>query len=617
MSKERKVFFNRRTALKTGGVAIASLFNVEVGKEDEPQFPKGVEIALGMYKKGSNDAEIYLYNIDDASHINISKNPSKDDFMFKWLPDGDHAVLASIPRRGDEPSTGPVLSIINIVTGESRKFAFGGRGFWSEVQATDSKIAVLTALPTATPTYSLYVVNYDGSGPEQVPMTKPVEKSIAITTSAGRETLAFRKYQLPEEGYFTMLLSSRGELIFPSTLPNSKQYVFSTERRVLRQDGKSVNVYNDIFSFKEGEQEATPVVRNFDHQIKRDAIGLTPDGNWIVFLGSKFSEVSKTDVYTVFRVLITGGKPQVILDSETVEADQFYYLQVRPKVEEKILPGERIRILFVPGLGSEVEGVGEGREKSNLFLEFQIQARKNGFTGADFMVATWNGYEIDSKSGLYYAKGHACEDTLSSHEERGEMLFNLILDWFKFHPNDELVVMTHSEGFHPAFYAMERLKIEIENNPNFNINPKKMKFIFTHAPALGLDKPGLDSLGELIGSACKQIGPLPSPGRLVEPAGAYLVEIWDNRAQKAKEIEEIVIWWKDRGALLASLGNWEDRVISIRLDLDVLESQIVPGLGDNNYMFDLGIEGSGHKRVWETQTGLNKLLELIGKQFTK
>lgn len=299
------------------------------------------------------------------------------------------------------------------------------------------------------------------------------------------------------------------------------------------------------------------------------------------------------------------GPPALVADHKLRRLQKPLEVLVKTPEPEVSLEGRK-RLVFVSGLAESLSSDGPGNK---LFAEFKRRLEKDDYEGQDFIDFSW---------------GKTCEDTLTDPKIRAEVLANFIISWFKQHPNDKLVVLTHSEAVQPALFLMEKVRAG-----EFDIDPAKVDFIMTHATALGVNKPGLGLLARLFPFGCR-IGASPSPHDFAEPAGENLLSTWENRKARSVEIEKTVSWWREKGSRVRGVGNYQDLAISLRygwlplgiwqtlffLNLipEIVQTQEVPGA--ENYVLPLGFDrdGLGHDRAWTTDQGLDLLEMLVGKQ---
>lgn len=348
--------------------------------------------------------------------------------------------------------------------------------------------------------------------------------------------------------------------------------------------------------------------------------------------------ITKTATY-----LVREGKRYTVVgkeENQPATIRQQTPLFVPEHIIQGLPEGKRIfvdpqeRIIFVPGLTSRVRP-GVGVEESGLFIDFQSKVHREpyNYRGEDFITVSWAGFEIRSTNGLYYAKEQGCWDTFSSPEIRADILIDLFIEWLTVHPNDIFVIPTHSEGAQPTLLAINKIRMAKTQDSKFPIDPAKITVVFTHAPILGVDKPGLEGIARAIpwiSGDCKLLG-IPYPGVANQPVMEYLLKIWENRQQRKKEIEEDINWFRQQGGRAISIGYDRDMVLAFRysaipeLILDLLlktgivsdepiKTQVLPG-GENYMLSTRPRQGLGHEMVWQTGPGLELLLKFIGPQI--
>lgn len=285
-------------------------------------------------------------------------------------------------------------------------------------------------------------------------------------------------------------------------------------------------------------------------------------------------------------------------------------------------------VVCVPGLISEILGVGGGDEESGIFIKIltEVRAKKDG---PEDSVIGANGLRVDSR-GVVHSEGNLCTETLSDPRDRAHVMYDFILTWFAVNPNGILRFVTHSEGCHPLILALMRLKGDIENIPEFPIKPRQINVFFTHAPVLGVEKPILRNVARFItgevGGDCKVLGSVPEIGVLSHPTVKYMFWRWENRKTWAKEIEEAVSWYIKNGADWRSGGNYQDQVISLRWGSqndwvwlgilragavpEIVRTQMVPGIPAKYLHMGLfGNKSWGHDRFLKDERGLLHLLD--------
>lgn len=302
----------------------------------------------------------------------------------------------------------------------------------------------------------------------------------------------------------------------------------------------------------------------------------------------------------------------------------------KPPFEHQVFPDGRKRYLYVSGMTTTIFDGGAGKEASNLFSDFQTSTRAAyNITGSDILYMSWGGWRINPDDGLLYLSDQSCEDTLRDPRQRAREWLELFLQWFAYHPNDHMTVITHSEGVQPSLFAMELIKEATLRDSYYLINPAKIDFVFTHAPALGINRGVLLEIGakfiDKIPKGCKiPFTEIPVIGVLDQPTGKNLTETWDNRAQRAKQILSVVSWWRSFGSVVGFVGNYQDQVISdygwmpknllalwLKIDprTEIIKTQAVPGATGGIHF--LGHDGFGHSTAWSTPRGRTLIADQV------
>lgn len=305
----------------------------------------------------------------------------------------------------------------------------------------------------------------------------------------------------------------------------------------------------------------------------------------------------------------------------------------QPPIGHKVFPEPRMRYLFTPGMTTSISSGGAGFETSHLFLDFQTTSHDlHNMRGEDILNMSWGGWKIDSENGLFYPLEQSCVDTLRDPKRRAAEMVEFYKQWFAYHPNDRLKVLTHSEGVQPALFSMEMVKELETKDPNYPVNPGQIDFIFTHDPALGINRGTILEVGAKFINQIPQgciipFTSIPVLAVLNQPAGKNLIEMWDRRVGRGREILEVVNWWRASGSTVAYVGNYQDEalysngwmsegvlrlLLKINTQNQTVFTQRVPGaMGDIYY---LGHNDHGHTPAWTTSQGRQKVAKEVWRR---
>ncbi|MEK7521683.1 MAG: hypothetical protein AAB599_02705 [Patescibacteria group bacterium] len=428
------------------------------------------------------------------------------------------------------------------------------------------------------------------ASPEAIEFAGTVRWAVETRDSEFFETLVHRPIVLGQKP-LEISFSSRPEAIRIHKEQEEYQVVFKDLRLGLVQDSSRVSI------------------------VKFGNLG----GAWVV---SEVEELSKAELNKRFSEIEVWDAPP---PADGTWARHFWLRrgEIHAHPDAVIHKDPGYVFLYVPGMTSSVVSGGGGMEATRLFLPLQSKLGPP-FKPSWNVQMSWNGVEFDLETGLSSAKTQYCQETLSSPVWRERMLYGVISEFFSIHPNKKLTICTHSEGCHPVFLFMKRIREEIERNPDFPIKPENINIILTHAPALGVNHRIFELLAKVdreIPDDCKGLLGPPALGVLNSDTAKYMTGLWDRRQAWKRELKDLVLWLRDRKGSVASLGSWQDVAFSgayvgmfsffVDLNLkfdpeskDQLLTQVVPG-ADPAEMRYLGTHGLGHAGAWKSEEGLD------------
>lgn len=543
----------------------------------------------------------------------------------RWLPDGKRFVYYSIS--GDETKRG--VYVFDTKTGQAKKLTSPDKANVDYCATPDGEDVIFSRFEVflnKNASENIYKIangslelltNEELGSSEHCPTVSPDGKYIAFrVVTPGQPGMPNGIAIYPRENFKQDFNPRKHPVFFEgaevsSWSPDSQWLLFAKEIELGPPRGYTYNLYKIR---PDGTDETL---------IAKDSTGgsFSQDGKYIIFSSKKDND-QNLDLYLV-----------PTFDGETMRLTNSLYNEFvpnwQPEVQEALKDWQR-SLLVVFGLITEIKN---GHETHNLTDEFERWMEEEyGFEKPDISRMSWGGWTV-GPSGEIVPKDQDCTDTLTSPDKRADMLIQLLNEREKSQPNRKTTIITQSEGAIPTLLALDKVR-----KGEAKVNLKKIeKIIIVSGPVHGVDKPILDKLGALWPveqpENCRILfGATPPPSILDYPTGQNLLDLWDNRERRDKELSELTRWLRSYGIEVYSLYNFEDCVIAHRICaipsrevleillekgrlFDVIRTQEIPGAVNIGRF--LGKQGWGHDRYWHSEEGLAILTTVVGSQKKK
>lgn len=313
-----------------------------------------------QFKETSLNKEIWVARADGESP---SKLISGGDDVFGppvWSPDGKHLAYMRGRFAAGMPWIRCQLEVLDTANGATHTLlstlGLGEMIAW----APDGRI--IYSLTEAVPNQNdsnLWALSVDGDGNTRGSATRLThgtgDASLISVTSDGKRLAYFR--QAVEPDVYVTDLEANGTRLSPprrltfderadfpySWTPDSKSLIFTSNR-------------NGRFNiFRHGAHDAEPevLVRASDDLV---VPRLSPDGNSLIYLVTPSKGASADAVSRLMRAPLSGGPPQLILESAGVSNQQCAVLPSTVCILSRFEPGREHFFYFDPekGLGEEI-----------------------------------------------------------------------------------------------------------------------------------------------------------------------------------------------------------------------------------------------------------------------
>lgn len=626
-SREKRLSWKNRL-LRIAAVGLLWYASVEFKPKKEifaqEEFPKGKIVY--MSDEFGRNWDIVVSNSDGSEKKSLTSGLGKEGFIHaRWHPDGRRVVLET----DDESVIGtPAILIVDAQTGEFRPLP----GTQGKYESDPTHKGIAYSFFGKGDDISLGFITYDGSVEKKLSPTSFLsggqEEEVDISADGESALFVFAKLNGNEITSGIAVASLEG------LLAGTEEPLFITEGAAKNaalarwnNDGEWIiftapapgTFENTIYKMRSDGTEAqrlTPNVQDFYLSLG----SFSPDDQFIIF--SAFNPRSNS--WDLFVVPSSGGEARVLFETP--------WNELWPDWQPRVLP-ERVVLVEITGLTGEVSSGGGGFVKDSLFVELESRVRRFGIRGPQIVHFSWSGNEI--RNNLHYPTEQKCTDTLTDPRDRALEFLRFTDSWHAVFPADHLVFVIHSEGIQPVLYGIDKARSVLEEGGTpqekemiNDIRWDQMTIIGGQTAALGVDKPGVEYLPLLFKESSKDcqaiFGQSPSPGLAFYPAATNLLNTWENRESRAKEIESDVRWFIENGGRLVGLGNylddilyirgraipelgWEMRLLRNRVPEQVL-TQEIPGA--ENHMLLLP---RGHGSVYQPGPGLDLILEEFAK----